>query len=196
MIYKSLDWVRPPPPPWTKFPTFTENLFLGLPLWPDLIFFTFECVHFWCPNAFTSESLRNGICAIIHWNVRSGKIKYCIVWYLLDRPLNLNLNTYNGESLVTRSGQPLSSWASHFEKGTQDVFRRKWDWNHLRGSFFTLILIRFDAPSSCIFWQQSSHAFTIPTSSKDDNKFALFSVTRRSRSDVSESVSEWVSPSL
>ena len=55
-----------------------------------------------------------------------GKLLFdCIVWYLLDRPLNLNLNTYNGESLVTRSGQPLSSWASHFEKGTKDVFRRK-----------------------------------------------------------------------
>ena len=47
-----------------------------------------------------------------------GKLLFdCIVWYLLDRPLNLNLNTYNGESLVTRSGQPLSSWASHFERG-------------------------------------------------------------------------------
>ena len=52
-----------------------------------------------------------------------GKLLFdCIVWYLLDRPLNLNLNTYNGESLVTRSGQPgLSSCALHFELGAQHV---------------------------------------------------------------------------
>ena len=30
VIYKSWDWVRPPPP-WAKFPTFTENLFWKLP---------------------------------------------------------------------------------------------------------------------------------------------------------------------
>ena len=31
VIYKSWDWVRPPPHPWAKFPTFTENLFCKLP---------------------------------------------------------------------------------------------------------------------------------------------------------------------
>ena len=31
VLYKSWDWVRPPPP-WDKIPTFTENLFCMLPL--------------------------------------------------------------------------------------------------------------------------------------------------------------------
>ena len=32
ILKKSWDWVRPPPPPWAKIPTFTENLFCKLPL--------------------------------------------------------------------------------------------------------------------------------------------------------------------
>ena len=31
ILKKSWDWVRPPPPPWAKIPTFTENLFWRLP---------------------------------------------------------------------------------------------------------------------------------------------------------------------